>query len=165
MAPNLALIAIPAYYILSVAPHTYAITIASQGQPGKLDNRNPRSTTHIAKLRETLGEEAFNRFERAESAHKNSMENMPLFIAAVFAGLLADQATKGTVGRALLTSGGVSDKMKRFLTSWFAIRGLYTAAYITTSDNKYSVIRSLLWVASLGVAFEQIYSAAKVLGA
>jgi len=93
------------------------------------------------------------------------MENMPLFVAAVFAGLLADQATKGTVRRALLTTGGVSDKMKRFLASWFAVRGLYTAAYITTSDSKYSAIRSLLWVASLGIAFEQIYSAAKVLGA
>lgn len=61
------------------------------------------------------------------------MENMPLFIATIFAGLLAESRV-GT-DRVGLNS---------FVYGWMAVRVLYTANYITTETRAWSYLRSLL---------------------
>jgi hypothetical protein len=71
---NLSILAIPAYYILSVLPHSYALNVATQGQLGKWDNRNPRSSVMKGKLKERLPAEEFDKYERLEACHANGME-------------------------------------------------------------------------------------------
>ena len=163
MSPNLALISIPAYYLLSLAPHMYALNVRTQGQPSQLDNANPRSTSNQEEISSRLSSEELARYERAEAAHKNNFENLPLYIGAVFAGLLAEQATKGTIGKTYVSSG-VSTGLTRFVYGWFALRGLYNVAYIATTDQKVSYLRSGLYFATVGLAFEQFWNAAQILG-
>lgn len=78
---NLSILAIPAYYVLSVLPHSYALNVATQGQLTKWDNRNPRSSDLKAKLKERLPAEEFAKYERLEACHANGME-VSLFVLA-----------------------------------------------------------------------------------
>jgi hypothetical protein len=71
---NLSILAIPAYYILSLLPHGYALNVATQGQLIKWDNRNPRSSDLKAKLKERLPAKEFAKYERLEACHANGME-------------------------------------------------------------------------------------------
>jgi hypothetical protein len=71
---NPSLLAIPAYYILSVLPHSYSLYVATQGNLKKWDNRNPRSTDLRAKLKKRLPAETFAQYERLEACHANGME-------------------------------------------------------------------------------------------
>jgi hypothetical protein len=71
---NPSILAVPAYYILSVLPHSYAISVATQGQLSKWDNRNPRSSDTKAQLKERLPAETFAKWERLEACHANGME-------------------------------------------------------------------------------------------
>lgn len=160
MAPNLAIISIPAYYILSVVPHSMALSIATQGDLAKLDNRNPRSSTHIESLRQKLSPEEFARFERCEAAHKNNFESFPLYATAVFAGLLADGVGKGGI----LTGKTASEATMKYVYSFLAVRLAYNVAYVSTSRNKYSWIRSALWAAGLALSGQQFWRAAQILG-
>lgn len=61
------------------------------------------------------------------------MENLPLYIAAIFAGVLAESRV-GT------------DKvgLNSFVYGWMAIRMLYTVNYINTETRAWSYLRSLL---------------------
>lgn len=108
--------------------------------------------------------EQFARYERSEAAHKNNLESFPLFVATVFAGLLAEQSAKGTLQKAFTSDNGVPTGLMRFVYSWFAVRIAYNIAYITTTTNKWSFVRSLLYMAGIGLSCEQIYSAAKIIG-
>lgn len=71
---NLSILAIPAYYVLSVLPHSYALNVATGGQITKWDNRNPRSSTLKSKLKDRLSAEEFAKYERLEACHANGME-------------------------------------------------------------------------------------------
>lgn len=78
---------------------------------------------------------------------------MPLFVAAVFAGLLAEQqAGEGAVG------------LDAFCVGWMVVRVLYTVNYITTESLQWSYVRSLLYFIGTGWAFTTIGRAAMVLG-
>jgi hypothetical protein len=71
---NPSILAIPIYYVLSVLPHTYSLHVATQGNLGTWDNRNPRSTDLRAKLKKQLPAETFARYERLEACHANGLE-------------------------------------------------------------------------------------------
>lgn len=129
----------------------------------KYDNRNPRSTQTIEAIKTHLSPEAYARYERAESAHKNNMENMPLYIAAVFAGLLAEQSAKGTISE-VLVSHNAPTGLTKFVYSWFVLRLLYNMLYINTSQQKWTHFRSMTWMAGFSLCIGQIYMAANVLG-
>lgn len=86
---NPSILAIPAFYILSVFPHSYALYAATQGKLSNWDNRNPRSTDMKAKLKDRLDAETYAKYERAEACHANGMENLPLFATAVVLGNMA----------------------------------------------------------------------------
>ncbi|KAF4549141.1 Hypothetical protein D9617_23g005560 [Elsinoe fawcettii] len=160
MAPNLAVISIPAYYILSILPHAFSISVATNGDMSKFDNRNPRSSTYVASLKEKLPAEQFAKYERCEAAHKNNLESFPLFASAVFIGLLADGVGKGGI----LTGQTAGKETLRFIYSFLAVRLAYNVAYVTTARNRYTWIRSSLWVAGLALVGGQFYRAAGILG-
>ena len=54
-----------------------------------IDNANPRGTVVNAKIQKAIPADVYARWERAESAHKNLLENSPLFIGAVIVGNFA----------------------------------------------------------------------------
>ena len=87
------------------------------------DNVNARGEAHLQHLKQKLPAPVFAKFERAEAAHKNSVENFPLFAAAIGAGLLAEKVAKQDVGNA------------QFAGTWLAIRTLYTLLYVSRSAS------------------------------
>ncbi|KAG9236108.1 hypothetical protein BJ875DRAFT_457433 [Amylocarpus encephaloides] len=131
--PNLSLFAIPAYWVLTMAPHSYAVAIMSKANNGKWDNSNPRSSTWDNKLRTATPAEAYGRYERAEAAHKNGFENLPLFVGAILAGNLA---------------GLSSVDLNRFTGAYLAMRALYTLVYVNVTRNSTSFFRTAIWLAS-----------------
>lgn len=151
MAINFPLISIPLYYALAVYPHGHAISISTKGDPAKHDNRNPKSTTLIEKTKQRLSPQDFAAYERAESCHRNALENMPLFIAGIFAGLLAEKEAGRDLGTSL------------FAASWLVVRTLYTINYINTASIKWSYARSALYFIGTFLCFGMIGRAALVL--
>jgi len=86
---NYSLFAVPAYWILCLIPHNYAIAIMKKANNGHWDNTSPRSSIWDAKLKASTPAEVFGRYERAEAAQKNGFENFPIFVGAILAGNIA----------------------------------------------------------------------------
>ncbi|TKA33698.1 hypothetical protein B0A50_00534 [Salinomyces thailandicus] len=150
---SLPVLTVPLYYALAVYPHGHASFVASKGGVNKLDNRNPKSSTWQEGLKKRLSARDFAAYERAESCHRNHLENMPLLVAAVLIGLLAEQkAGEGEIG------------LSAFCVGWMALRTAYTANYLVTETQQWSILRSLLYFAGTGWAFTILYRAARVLG-
>lgn len=150
---SLPILSIPAYYVLALYPHTHAVLAATKGDFKTYDNRNPHGTDQKTKLQQRLGPKGFAKYERAENAHRNALENMPLYVAAVFAGYLAEQkAGAGAVG------------LNTFVGAWFALRIAYTVAFITIESRKWAGLRSLLYFTSTLWAFKVLGQAAFALG-
>jgi uncharacterized MAPEG superfamily protein len=123
---------------------TYVLTIK--------DNRNPRSSDLKAKLKERLGPKVFAKYERAEACHANSMENLPLFTAAVILGNMAGLEQEGLGG------------LNGFAASFLAVRLAYTTAYLTHETQGPTAVRSALWAVGVGLCLRVIFKAAKALG-
>ncbi|KAF2738410.1 hypothetical protein EJ04DRAFT_52365 [Polyplosphaeria fusca] len=135
---NYSLYTIPIYWIMAIAPHAYASKLVREANNNKWNNANPRSTVHHDQISKSVPSDVFAKYERAEAAHKNSMENAPLFIGAVLAGNLA-RLQPSFLNLALGT--------------YLGFRVVYLAAYINTTTQKYSYLRSLLWATSTGLLF------------
>ena len=129
MAANTSGYAIFFYYILTLFPHVYAAYILNSAGV-KPDNTNPRSADVASSIKRKLPLKIFAKYERAEAAHKNGMENMALFMGAVILGNLAH------LGAAELN--GIA-------WAYIGTRVLYTAAYIGFSTARLSYIRSGIW--------------------
>ncbi|KAF3004265.1 hypothetical protein E8E13_008192 [Curvularia kusanoi] len=131
MAPNYSLHTIPVYWFLALAPHAYAIGVAKRANNGVWDNTNPRNTSYLTQ--NIVDKEALARYERAEAAHANGMENAPFFVGAVLAGNLAglDAAT-----------------LNAYTGVYIGLRVLYNVLYVRTTTLRSSRARSLVWGAS-----------------
>jgi uncharacterized MAPEG superfamily protein len=150
--PNYSILAIPAYWVLSVAPHAGAIWLASQGNLKNYNNVSPRSDKHRVAVKERLSAEQYARFERIEAASANSLENLPLFATAIVLGNLAGFKKEGWKG------------LYGFAAAFLALRTLHTATYISTTDNAASYLRSGLWVSSSVLCLNVITKSALALG-
>jgi len=149
---NPSILAIPAYYILSVLPHTYAINIATQGKPRTWDNRNPRSSSLKSHLKETLDAETYAYYERAEACHANGMENLPLFASAVILGNMAGLKQDGIHG------------LTGFAGLFLVIRVAYTVVYLRAKTRGPTVVRSALWATGSVLCVRVMLEAARVVG-
>ncbi|KAF2495838.1 hypothetical protein BU16DRAFT_526390 [Lophium mytilinum] len=148
---NPSILAIPAYYILSVIPHSYAIQLATNGKPLSWDNLNPRSSTLKANLKKTLDAETYARYERAEACHANGMENLPLFASAVILGNMAGLKRDGIHG------------LSGFAGLFLAIRVAYTVVYLRTTTTGPTLLRSTLWAAGSTLCVRVMLEAARAL--
>jgi uncharacterized MAPEG superfamily protein len=148
---NLTILAIPAYYMMAVMPHAYAVSIANKHDPKLWDNTSPRGSKLKNKLQSTLSAEDFGKYERAEAAQANALENLPLFASAVIVANFAGLKRAGL--------GGVES----FVGMWFIVRALHSLSYITTTDRKMSFLRSGLWVTGCGLCVRIFAKAARVL--
>ncbi|KAK9371445.1 uncharacterized protein V1513DRAFT_386785, partial [Lipomyces chichibuensis] len=84
-------------------------------------------------------------FERAEAAHKNGMENFPLFATALVIGTVVELPNQS---------------MNAFAGTYLIVRALYTAAYINIKRGKISFVRSALWGLGMGLCISIIGMAA-----
>jgi uncharacterized MAPEG superfamily protein len=148
---NLTILAIPAYYVMAVMPHAYAISIVKKHDRKIWDNTSPRSADLKNKLQSTLSCEDFCKYERAEAAQTNALESLPLFASAVIVANLAGLRRSGL--------GGV----EAFVGMWFGVRALHTLSYITTTDRKLSYLRSGLWFTGCALCVRIFGKAARVL--
>ncbi|OCK83812.1 hypothetical protein K432DRAFT_401731 [Lepidopterella palustris CBS 459.81] len=144
MSLNYSIYGIPVYWLLSLIPHSYGLSIIKNANNGYWENRNPRGLDTAAMYKKSVPAEIFGRFERAEGAHKNGMENMPLFIGAVILGNMAnlDSSTLNTV-----------------VGSYLVLRVVYTALYIYVTKIKYSYARTGTWFASTSLLLYLIIKA------
>lgn len=150
---NFPLLSIILYYILAIYPHGHAVILGSKGNLQRHDNRNPKASSYTDSVKKRLGAKGFAAWERAESCHRNHLENMPLFCAAIFAGLIAEnQVGTGSLG------------LDEFAVGWLAIRVLYTVNYLTADTVKWSYVRSILYFVGSFWAFSVIARAAFALG-
>ena len=153
MPLNLALTSIPAYYLLSLAPRFYAFNLIRRSK-FPWDGTNPQSTTQLEALQKTLDTRTYTAIERSTAAHRNNMEQMPIYVAAVLAGLMAE-------GRA----GKGCTKLGLFVCCWMMLRTIYTLLYIRTEQKARAWIRGLVWMLGGFAAIWEIVAAARVLDA
>ncbi|RDL41009.1 Uncharacterized protein BP5553_00988 [Venustampulla echinocandica] len=129
--PNLSIFAIPAYWVLSMAPHAYAIGLIKKANNGRWDNTNPRSSNWDDTLRKSTPAEVYGRFTRAEAAHNNGLENLPLFVGAILAANLAKLSTRD---------------VNTFAAAYLGLRVVYTLLYINVTRNRSSFWRTGIWI-------------------
>lgn len=150
---NHSILFLPAYFTLCLAPHVYAGTLASIAKKPagekSMDNRNPRSTQHRQRLQNQLEPRVYARWERAESAHANSMESLPLVAATVLAGNMAGLGKEGG--------------LNGFCAGIGALRVVYDVLYINTENNAYTGLRSGVWMAGIVWSLKVLWSAGRVL--
>jgi uncharacterized MAPEG superfamily protein len=149
---NWPLLSIVVHHIIALWPHVYAMRIAHRGKFADFDNRNPRGIAHQECIRKKLGSEDFATYERAEACHKNSMENLPLHIAVVVAGLYAEKLSGRDLGLNAYAEGSID------------VRIMYTIAYLRSDSRNMSYFRSVVY--NLGViwAWGVIVACAYIVG-
>lgn len=128
--------------MLSVLPHFYAVSL------GKFDNKNPRTYTRDTEGDQSVDKATKAKIIRAEGAQQNGFENLGLFAAAVVIGNVAklDNSLLNTLSFA-------------YLASRVAYNGLYIAGTTDTLAN----IRSLAFLAGVGVIWTFFIKSAGVL--
>jgi uncharacterized MAPEG superfamily protein len=133
---NYSFYAIPAVWLLSLLPHTYAIILYSTSGPKTFDNRHPRSLTSKLEGDQTIDKATKECIIRAEGAQQNGFENLPFFAAAVVAG----------------NSFGLEPMTMNVLTgAYVAIRAIYNLVYINGSTPTLGYLRSTIYTASVGI--------------
>lgn len=182
MAPNYSLHSIPVYWFLALAPHAYAVRsfhtspntnihltnsvsqvgVAKKANNGHWDNTNPRNTSY---LEQKVPKEALARYERAEAAHANGMENAPFFIGAVLAGNFAGlDASKYPGNWKYTRSWNYADEdtatLNAYTGVYIGLRVLYNVLYVRTTTLKSSRARSLVWLVSTVSLFVLYFKAA-----
>ncbi|OAL56528.1 hypothetical protein IQ07DRAFT_9786 [Pyrenochaeta sp. DS3sAY3a] len=134
MMSNYSLYSIPLYWFIALYPHAYAAGVIKKSNNNKWNNHNPRSRETNDHYKKAVPADVYAKYERAEAAHKNSMENAPFFIGAVLAG--------NFVGLSPTT-------MNVICGTFVGLRILHTVLYINTTTQKNSHLRSFTWVASI----------------
>ncbi|KAF1840142.1 uncharacterized protein K460DRAFT_322479 [Cucurbitaria berberidis CBS 394.84] len=158
---NYPLLAIPAYYVFSLAPHMYAGSLlASNGY--KINNANPKASLSPSAVKGKVPDAVFQKYQRAENAQSNNIEQFPIFAVAILASIVAERTTATGLGREVVS--GDATGLSTFVGLWFVVRTLYTVAYVQISDHATSFIRSSLWAIGSGLAVWQVYKAALLLG-
>lgn len=158
---NYPLLAIPAYYLFSVVPHMYATSLlASHGY--KHNNANPKASLSPSAIQGKVPDAVFQKYQRAENAQSNNLESLPLFAAAILSSIIAERATVKGLGDSV--RGQDATGLQTFIGAWFAIRAVYTVAYVQIDDHTKSFFRSVVYASGVGLAVYQFYKAAQLLG-
>ncbi|KAJ4989789.1 hypothetical protein SVAN01_04626 [Stagonosporopsis vannaccii] len=128
MTGNYSLYSIPIYWFLALAPHGYAISLAKRCNNGHWDNTNPRNDGTLARA---LARQELARYQRAEAAHMNGLENAPLFIGGVVVGNMV---------------GLGASTMNAYAGAYLSLRVVYNLLYINTETLGKSRARSVVWI-------------------
>ena len=148
MESNYSLYALPVHFFITLVPHAYAVRLAKSHNNNRWDNSNPRCSTWDSTLQKSLPAAIYARYTRAESAHKNGLENFPLIAAAIFAGNLAK------LDITLLNTAALGYVLSRVL---------YTVLYINIDRVRYSYIRTATYGAGLFTCFYLLVKSANAM--
>ena len=160
-ALNYPLLSIPAYYVFSLIPHVYASGLLS-ANGYKPNNANPKASLSPSAVQGKVPDAVFQKYQRAENAHSNNMEQLPLYAAAILASIIAERSTARGQGNTAMGQDIMG--LTSFVASWFAVRTVYNVAYVQISDHTTSFFRSTMWAVGSGLAGYQNYKAAQILG-
>lgn len=105
---------------------------------------------------------ALAKYERAEAAHANGMENAPYFIGAVLAGNLAGLSACKYVSNCIFNTSDqpILATMNMLTGAYIGLRVIYNVLYINTTTLKNSRARSLVWIAGTFTLFTLYFKAA-----
>ena len=145
---NFHVLSMPAYWILCLLPHAYAIHLGSGGKALRWDNRNPRGSAIKNNMKSRLSPEVFAQYERAEAASANAFENMPLYYGAVIIGKMA---------------GLDKQILDKFALSFLLARTAHSLSYVFISNQKYTYLRTLLYFCSSGLCINVYLKAARTM--
>jgi uncharacterized MAPEG superfamily protein len=163
---NIPVLSIIGYSVLCIVPHMVSVGIAYGDDLNGLDTTNPHGAEGKTGLQKKIGAKRYAAYERAQSCQRNHFENFPLFVSAIFAGLLAESSLRTPLKGGLSASAASAQiGVTAFAVGWLAIRVLYTANYITTETKVWASVRSLLYFAGNGWAFTVLAKSAFALGA
>ncbi|KAK4051629.1 hypothetical protein OIV83_002769 [Microbotryomycetes sp. JL201] len=144
---NLSAIALPLAWVTAISPHWLAAYLTFNDKDLKpFDNRCPRE--YVASVRALEKQTpVVKKYLRAEAAQQNGFENLPIFIATVVA------ANAARLPAPLIN---------KFITVYLASRVVYNLLYIQTTRQKYTGIRSVVYVGGIATCSYIMYRAAQV---
>jgi uncharacterized MAPEG superfamily protein len=119
----------------------------------KAYNVSPHGSDSLSSIKQSLKPHNFAAYERALRCHNNAMENMTLFIAAIFSSLLAEQK----VGQCQLG-------LNSYVVLALAVRALYTVNYLRTESLRWSYLRTMFFNIWVFLSLYQVGRAAFALG-
>lgn len=113
---NYPLLSIPAYYVFSLLPHMYAMSsLESSGY--KVNNANPKASLSPSAVQGKVPDAVFQKYQRAENAQSNNLEQLPLYAVAVLASVVAERVT----ARGKVASDDVTG-LTTFVAAFMAVR-------------------------------------------
>jgi uncharacterized MAPEG superfamily protein len=133
---NYSFYTIPAVWLLSILPHSYAIMLYSKSAHKRFDNRHPRSLTSKLEGDQTIDKRTKERIFRAEGAQQNGFENLAFYAAAVTAGNAAGLAPQ---------------TMNMLSGAYLASRTLYNLIYINGDTAALAGLRSTVYTGGVGL--------------
>jgi len=142
----LALYSIPVAFFVGLAPHVQKLLVL-QGSGIKVDNKAPRSTIHVAE-KKGIPAATLAKYHRLDAAHTNANENFPIFVSAIFAGLVG-----GLPARQLNTFAGV----------YLGCRLVYNFSYANQTTEALAGLRSLSFWTATFYAFYIMISAGNLM--
>jgi len=146
--PNYSIYALPAFFVIALAPQAYSTAFINRATNNRFDNANPRGQSSQQVYQKSTDAATWAKYERARAAHSNAMENLPLFFAAVICANMAG-----------LDTGLVNGVCAAFL----GLRAAHSVVYVMVADQKVSSLRSMIWMASAGCCLYLMVKAGNVL--
>jgi uncharacterized MAPEG superfamily protein len=136
LSTNYSFYTIPAAWLISILPHSYAIVLYSRSSSKRFDNRHPRSLTSKLESDQTIDKATKERITRAEGAQQNGFENLGFFAAAVTAG----------------NAAGLPARTMNILTGAYLLsRVVYNVVYINGSTGPLAGLRSAIYTTGIGL--------------
>lgn len=116
---NYPLLSIPAYYVFSLIPHIYANSILTSAGY-KINNANPKASLSPDAVKGKVPDAVFQKYQRAENAQSNNIEQLPLYAVAVLASIVAERVTARGLGTKAVE--GDATGLTTFVAAFMAVR-------------------------------------------
>ncbi|KAF8928310.1 hypothetical protein EDD21DRAFT_373052 [Dissophora ornata] len=140
--PNFPLLSLPIAAGIAYAPHFIRALIVVNATK-RWNNINPRG--QLEKVETRMSKAAWAMAKRAESAHTNGLETLPVFYGAVLAALHA----------------GVAKDTVNYYAGFFVLsRALYNIVYIFNTTQITALARTSIWAAGMVACLKLFLAAA-----
>ncbi|KAF9427167.1 hypothetical protein BGZ94_005369 [Podila epigama] len=140
--PNFPVLSLAIAGGLAYIPHFLRAFIVAKAVKN-WDNINPRG--QLERVQQKMTKESYAMAKRAESAHVNGIETLPIFYGAILAAL---------------HTGVAKDTVNFYAGLFLASRALFNVVYIFNTNNCTALIRTAVWSTSIFACGKLILSAA-----
>ncbi|KAK3808511.1 MAG: hypothetical protein J3Q66DRAFT_354990 [Benniella sp.] len=140
--PNFPLLSLPIAAGIAYAPHFIRALIVIR-ETKKWNNVSPRG--QVDKVEAKMTKAAWAMAKRAEGAHLNGLETLPIYYGAILAALQA---------------GVAKDTVNFYATFFLAARVVFNAVYILNNSQLTALARTTVWAASIGACLKLFLAAA-----